>query len=79
MATVTPTDPGLTLADVQEVVQEAIANIPASEPGLTTAQIQAIIQAALPEPELPLPKWKKWFSAPSPKQRNPIVDSHAKK
>ena len=49
-----PAEPGLTLADVRQVVQAAMANIPEPDSGLTAADIEAIVQSAivsLPEPD----------------------------
>ena len=49
-----PAAPGLSLADVRQVVQAAMANMPEPNSGLTVADVEAIVQSAIagiPEPE----------------------------
>ena len=52
-------DPGLSRAEVEEIVREEMADAPAPEPGLTSADVEETIRAAMadmPQPEPGLSK-----------------------
>ena len=51
-----PAEPGLTLADVRQVVQAAMANMPEPDPGLTRADVEEFIHEAIAEVAEPEPR-----------------------